>query len=94
MPDKDGQVTKEDFKAPKEQFRIIKEDMDDGELIIIGDYYDENMAIMAVICLVEENDYNFFTLWDDQGNEICIVRPSRYAGPIIIPGTPIIILGT
>lgn len=70
MPNKHGQVTEDDFRAPEGQFRTICEDMDDGELKIVSDHYDQCLAIKTVKWLAEENDKDVFTLWDDQGNGI------------------------
>ncbi len=70
MPVEDGQITPEDCKAPEGQFRIVREDMDDGELILIADFYNQSLAEKVVAQLAEDDDKNVFTLWDDQGNGI------------------------
>lgn len=71
MPNEHGQVTEEDCKAPSGQFRIIKEDMEDGDLEIVADYYHpQGRAEKAVKALREEDENNVYTLWNDKGEEV------------------------
>ena len=48
MPDKNGQVTSTDFIAPRDQLRIVKKNMEDGNVSsvsIVGDFSDHDYAI-------------------------------------------------
>ena len=71
MPNEHGQITEDDFRAPSGQFRLMMEDMQDGEVKIIADYH--------ILCIAQEttrtlretaSENEIFTLWDDQGKEI------------------------
>jgi len=63
-------LTEDDFTAPEGQFRIMKEDVSDGELEIVADIRRYNFALTFLKALIEENDEDMFTLCDDQGNAI------------------------
>ena len=70
MPKKYGQVTEKDFKAPKGKFRIIFEDMDDGDLEIVADYHKVTLAQNAVEDLRKKYGGCVITLWDDRSQEV------------------------
>jgi hypothetical protein len=77
MPNEHGQVTTEDLKALTGKFRIISENMADGELRIIADINHVECAFeIANILIRDDQDGNFFfTIWNDQGKEIEIPDP-------------------
>ncbi|MCX6739961.1 MAG: hypothetical protein NTZ49_01895 [Candidatus Parcubacteria bacterium] len=70
MPNEHGQVTVGDFKAPPGQYRITREDMEDGALYIIADIFNYECAIIITNWLREEDENSVFLLWDDKGQEI------------------------
>ncbi len=62
------QVTPEDFKAPQGKYRIMREDLSDGELSIIGDYCFVDVAKWHLRELVANGRYyDVFTLSDEKG---------------------------
>ncbi len=70
MPNEHGQITQDDFKAPEGQFRIMKEEMSDGNLEIVADIHRLGYSEFILRALVEGNDEDVFTLCDDQGKNI------------------------
>ncbi|XOU94284.1 MAG: hypothetical protein ACNFW9_05570 [Candidatus Kerfeldbacteria bacterium] len=71
MPNKHGQITTDDFVAPEGKFRIIHEDMRDGELEIVADFYKQLPAEQFTKGLIENSsDDDIFTLWDSSGKEV------------------------
>lgn len=58
------------MKAPDGQFRIMQENMGDGELEIVADFRRQLTAETVTRRLQEENADDVFTLYDDQGNAI------------------------
>ena len=70
MPNKYGQVTTKDCKAPKGQFRIMQEHMSDGDLEIVGDFYRQATAEKITKGLREHNQEDVFILYNDQGEEV------------------------
>lgn len=72
MPDPNGQITPEDCIAPKGQYRIMKESMNDGELSIVADIRNESDAKFIFSHLLEEypDEECVITMYDDHGNEI------------------------
>ena len=67
MPNEHGQITREDFKAPRGEFRIIREEMSDGELSIIADFTTRNFAEWVMTHLREEKGEDVYTLCDENG---------------------------
>ena len=70
MPNTQRQITESDMKAPDGQFRIMQENMGDGELEIVADFRRQLTAETVTRRLQEENADDVFTLYDDQGNAI------------------------
>ncbi len=67
MPDKHGQVTEEDFKAPEGKHRIICEEMSDGLRRIVGEFNLEKDARVALKAFSSAQPRDIFTLCDDRG---------------------------
>lgn len=69
MPDPTGQVTSDDFRAPEGKFRIMLEEMSDGQLSIVADFSRRDFAEIAMRAY--ETDTNIrkyvFTLCDEKG---------------------------
>ncbi|HDQ22954.1 MAG TPA: hypothetical protein ENN28_03205 [Candidatus Uhrbacteria bacterium] len=70
MPNEHGQITPADFKAPKDKYRITREDMNDGELHIVADIYHYDCALLIAEWLRAKDQESVFFLWDDKGQEI------------------------
>lgn len=68
MPNKHAQITVEDFKAPPGQFRLILEDMNDGELFIVADFRRRHTALDVADWLETNSSAPVCTVWDEQGN--------------------------
>lgn len=63
-------------RAPKGKLRIIREDMEDGQLSIVAqvDANSVDVAKEVLNCFQSKMEHHLFqpiyTMWDDQGNEI------------------------
>ena len=73
MPNIHGQTTERDFRAPEGKSRIMKEDMEDGALEIVADFYHIPTARKITNFLQADDQEAVFTLWDDQGNEVFLL---------------------
>jgi hypothetical protein len=62
-----GQVTPDDFKAPERMFRIMREEMSDGQLSIIADFHYREFAILGLKSSRTSNPDDIFTLCDENG---------------------------
>lgn len=71
MPDKHRQVTSDDFIAPAGQYRIMKEDVEDGRLEIAVEIPSLNFTRAVLILQIlrdsELNGEALFTLCDEKG---------------------------
>jgi hypothetical protein len=67
MPKIHGQVTHNDFKAPESMHRIMREEMSDGQLSIIADYYVYDFAILGLEVARASKPNDIFTLCDENG---------------------------
>lgn len=65
MPDMD-QVTPDDFKAPKGQHRIMREEMPDGKLSIVADFHLFEFAKLGLESARAAHPEDVFTLCNDE----------------------------
>ena len=80
MPNAHGQVTREDFKAPAGQFRIIREEMSDGQLSIIADFHQQEFATLGVQMARATHPEDVFTLCDENG---IVEEPASADGQLV-----------
>ena len=59
------------FMAPKGCVRVVREDMDDGEVRILADFYFENLAFNFVKELRKDETFFIYTMWNNNGKEVC-----------------------
>ena len=66
-----------DCIAPKGQYRVVVEDMRDGELSLVGDYLDHISAKLAIEVYMlgyslDDEDNMIFSVYNDQGEKVFI----------------------
>ncbi len=79
MPNAHGQLTREDFKAPAGQFRIIR-GASDRQSSIIGDFHEVEFAIMVLLAVRATYRQYSFALYDENGltnDHIRMTKPQR-----------------
>ena len=67
MPNIFGKVTKNDFIAPARKYRVIVQDLDDGEFRIEGDFTDLVQADRIATQACSSSNDSIAMVYDDTG---------------------------